>query len=216
MADAGNAAAASVKDSAPAAGELPGDDENTIKIICLGDSMVGKSKLVERFLMDDYEPHQLSTYALTLFRHAAHIDGKDVVVDFWDTAGQERFNSMHPSYYHQAHACLLVFDITRKTTYKHLSIWYKELREYREKIPCIVVANKIDVDLSVTQKSFGFGKKHGMPFYFVSAADGTNVVKVFTEIIKMGQHYKENSDDFVDQVMQLLSEGGFDDNKAEK
>lgn len=102
----------------------------------------------------------------------------------------------------------------------------QELREYREKIPCIVVANKIDgkqysftlhaeyilcdcwigpfncsvhecsevnvchwaltslclvcptVDLSVTHKSFSFGKKHGMPFYFVSAADGTNVVKV--------------------------------------
>ena len=37
-----------------------------------------------------------------------------------------------------------VFDITRKTTYKNLAEWYKELREYREKIPCIVVANKID------------------------------------------------------------------------
>lgn len=54
----------------------------------------------------------------------------------------------------------------------------QELREYRSKIPCIVVANKIDMDYSVTQKSFGFAKKHSMPFYFVSAADGTNVVEV--------------------------------------
>ena len=108
-------------------------------------------------------------------------------LDIWDTAGQERFSSMHPSYYHQSHACILVctiymllveltmqqhlwqlsltlllvlkmkeflfsfylhssqaFDITRKTTYKNLAKWYKELREYRSDIPCIVVANKID------------------------------------------------------------------------
>ena len=44
-------------------------------------------------------------------------------VDFWDTAGQERFNKIHPSYYHDAHCCLLVFDITRKITYKNLEKW---------------------------------------------------------------------------------------------
>ena len=116
--------------------------------------------------MDDYEPQQVSTFALTLFRHATKVGEEDVIVgesttscclymlflgeaqacqsnniyiyagcgpltlnpiltatattgrfcsvhprsDFWDTAGQERFNDMHPSYYHQAHACLLVSD----------------------------------------------------------------------------------------------------------
>merc|ERR1711988_207299 len=78
---------------------------SAIKVILLGDSAVGKSKLVERFLMGGYQPQQLSTYALTLFRHEAVVQGPDgestpVDVDFWDTAGQERFNSMHPSYYH--------------------------------------------------------------------------------------------------------------------
>jgi len=64
--------------------------------------------------------------------------------DFWDTAGQERFSSMHPSYYHDAHACILVFDATRKVTYKNLNNWYQELRQYRPNIPCFLVANKID------------------------------------------------------------------------
>eukprot|EP00056_Hartaetosiga_gracilis_P017135 m.6504 g.6504 ORF g.6504 m.6504 type:complete len:195 (-) comp5294_c0_seq1:1685-2269(-) len=184
--------------------ELPKTRENSVKVICLGDSAVGKSKLVERFLMDDYKPQQLSTFALTLFQYDTQVDGKDVVVDFWDTAGQERFSSMHPSYYHDAHACILVFDITRKVTYKNLQTWYKELRQYRQSIPVIVVANKIDLDYSVTQKSFGFPKKHNLPFYFVSASDGTNVVKVFNEAIERGVHYKDNSDDFVDQVLEML------------
>ncbi|GAA6073631.1 RAB, member of RAS oncogene family-like 2 [Tachysurus ichikawai] len=120
------------------------DSDEQVKIICLGDSAVGKSKLMERFLMDGYRPQQLSTYALTLYKYSTTINGKSVLVDFWDTAGQERFQSMHPSYYHKAHACIMVFDVQRKVTYKNLSNWYKELREYRPEIPCLVVANKID------------------------------------------------------------------------
>lgn len=136
--------------------------------------------------MDEYNPRQLSTYALTLFRKAVQLeedDNKTTVVDFWDTAGQESFNRMHPSYYYRAHCCILVFDVTRKVTYQHLSDWYKELREYCNGIPCVLVANKIDVDYNVTRKEFKFASKHNLPFFFVSAADGTNVVKVFQRYI---------------------------------
>ena len=175
-----------------------------IKVICLGDSAVGKSKLIERFLMDGYKPQQLSTFALTLFNYSTKIDDRDVTVEFWDTAGQERFNNMHPSYYHSAHACILVFDSTRKTTYKNLPNWYKEVRQYRPDIPCILVANKIDVDISVTKKQFNFAKKYNLPFYFVSASDGTNVVKIFRDAIQKGLHYKDNSTDFVDEVLREL------------
>lgn len=175
-----------------------------VKIICLGDSAVGKSKLVERYLLDKFKPQQHSTYAVTLFHHEADINGRKLTVDIWDTAGQERFNSMHPSYYHGAHACVLVFDVTRKVTYKNLSHWYSELRESRPHIPCLLVANKIDVDYRVTEKNFNFARKHKLPSYFVSASDGTNVVKVFKEAIRAGIAYKENSQDIVDQIMEEL------------
>ena len=62
------------------------EEENAdLKIILLGDSAVGKSKLVERFLLEDFVPRQLSTYALTLYRHKAEIEDKEINVDFWDT-----------------------------------------------------------------------------------------------------------------------------------
>merc|ERR1711976_224011 len=190
--------------SLPTYDNKPDDKDVKVKIICLGDSAVGKSKLVERFLMDGYQPQQLSTYALTLFKYKTNVGDQEVSVDFWDTAGQEGFNSMHPSYYHQAHACVLVFDITRKVTYKNLPNWYKELRDYRPEIPCLCAANKIDVDNSVTKKSFNFPKKHRMPFYYVSASDGTNVVKCFRDAIKAAVAYKSNSTDFMDEVMKEL------------
>ncbi|XP_074798916.1 rab-like protein 2B isoform X4 [Natator depressus] len=156
------------------------DADENVKIICLGDSAVGKSKLMERFLLDGFRPQQLSTFALTLYKYTTNVDGKNILVDFWDTAGQERFQSMHASYYHKAHACIMVFDVQRKVTYKNLNNWYKELREFRPEIPCIVVANKID------------------------AADGTNVVKLFSDAIKLAVAYKQNSGDFMDEVMREL------------
>jgi len=224
--------------------------ECDVKVILLGDSAVGKSKLVERFLMDDYNPRQLSTYALTLFRKNCEIEGIDkaVKVDFWDTAGQERFNKMHPSYYYKAHVCILVFDVTRKQvselrmrmriegtytytnkkltlnycsthsfngqTYTQLKEWYRELREYCEHIPVILVANKIDVDYQVTKKNFKFAAQNNLPFYFVSAADGTNIVKVFEEAIKAGLDHKERGpEDFVTECLELF---GDDEGKQEE
>ncbi|NXT71829.1 RBL2A protein, partial [Chaetops frenatus] len=177
--------------------------EETVKIICLGDSAVGKSKCVGRGGPRG-RPQQVSTFALTLYQHRARVGGQEVRVDFWDTAGQERFRSMHASYYHQAHACIMVFDVQRKVTYKNLNSWYKELREFRPEIPCIVVANKIDVDMKVTQKSFNFARKFSLPFYFVSAADGTNVVKLFNDAIRLAVAYKQHSGDFMDEVLREL------------
>ena len=64
--------------------------------------------------------------------------------------------------------------------------WLNELREYCPDIPVLCIANKIDVDYNVTKKTFNFPKKHSLPFQFVSAADGTNVVKAFKHIIDAG------------------------------
>jgi Rab-like protein 2 len=180
-----------------------------LKVILLGDSAVGKSKLVERFLLDDYNPRQLSTYALTLFRHEHRepTSGKEYTVDFWDTAGQDQFDSLHPSYYHRANACILGFDVTRKVTYKNLAKWYKELRVYCPDIPVIVVANKIDVDASVTNKKFNFALENELPFYFVSASTGTNVVKVFKEILNLAVKNKEEPpDEVMAEIYALLAD----------
>jgi len=178
------------------------------QIILLGDSAVGKSKILERYLLDDYKPRTRSTYALTLHRHVVDVDGRGVSVDFWDTAGQERFSSMHASYYHKAHGAILVFDVTRKVTYTNLSAWFEELRRYCPTIPVFVIANKIDVDYAVTSKAFGFPAKHGLPFHFVSAADGTNVVQIFDDAVRAAVAFKSSdTKDFMSEVMDLLDEG---------
>jgi len=190
--------------------------ERAVKVILLGDSAVGKSKLVERFLLDGYAPQQLSTYALTLYRYRTKVSERDVLIDFWDTAGQERFNTMHRSYYHQAHACIMVFDATRKVTYKNLTTWYTELRQYRPAIPTLLAANKIDENMEVTTKSFAFAGKNDLPLYYVSAADGTNVVKMFRDAIDAAVKYKDNPTDIDDQILEELDNFHFEPKTKEK
>lgn len=189
------------------------DESDILKIILLGDSAVGKSKLMERYLKNAFQPGQVSsTYALNLFRKTVTVaDGTEVKVDFWDTAGQERFEAMHPSYYYQAHACILLFDVTRKQTYLNLTKWYKELRQYCESIPVIVVATKIDVDLMVTRKVFKFPTEHNLPFFFVSSADGTNVEKLFEEAVCAALvHKKFSGGDFITECLEILDNSPLD------
>lgn len=184
-----------------------------VKLVLLGDSAVGKTKLVERFLLKEYNPVNNSTYALTLYEHHENLAGKDVLVSIWDTAGQERFESIHPSFFYGAHAAILVFDATRKETYQHLEEWHAQLIAQRGKIPVIVVVNKIDMNPQASKKAFKWPKDKGYPIYSTSAAKGTNVVKVFQEAIKLGWTHKNNPDDVMGVVVELLARQQQEDNE---
>ena len=176
-----------------------------VKVVLLGDSAVGKTKLVERFLLKEYNPVNNSTYALTLYEHRENIAGKDILVSLWDTAGQERFESIHPSFFYRANAAILVFDATRKETYQHLDEWHKQLIDQRGKIPVIVVVNKIDLAPGMAKKTFKWPQEHGYPVYFTSAAKGANVVRAFQEAIKLAWTQKNNPDDVMGVVCELLA-----------
>ena len=101
------------------------------------------------------------------------------LLDIWDTAGQESFNELHPTYYFGAHVCIMVFDVTRKITYTNLRNWYAEMRNQCPHIPCICIANKVDLQEQAVQRRYKFFEEIGCPLEFVSAADGTNVVAIF-------------------------------------
>jgi Rab-like protein 2 len=71
----------------------------------------------------------------------------------------------------------------------------------------LVDAPRLAVDYRVTERSFAFPQRRNLPFYFVSASDGTNVVKVFQQAITLGLQHKENpSDDYMTMALELLGE----------
>ncbi|NWT60367.1 RBL2A protein, partial [Erythrocercus mccallii] len=133
------------------------------------------------------------------------------ITDFWDTAGQERFRSMHASYYHQAHACIMV----RGSQLGPVGFGFRMLSVTLSLcVTCMVTLLCVPPDMKVTQKSFNFARKFSLPFYFVSAADGTNVVKLFNDAIRLAVAYKQNSGDFMDEVLRELE--SFDLQKTSK
>eukprot|EP01059_Diplonema_ambulator_P004742 TRINITY_DN14484_c0_g1_i1.p2 TRINITY_DN14484_c0_g1~~TRINITY_DN14484_c0_g1_i1.p2 ORF type:complete len:209 (+),score=76.99 TRINITY_DN14484_c0_g1_i1:142-768(+) len=202
-------------------GDAPGAaaaKKKSIKVILCGDSAVGKSKLVERFLMGHFCPAVQSTHALTWFTYECERNGEKIYVDFWDTAGQERFNDVHHTYYHGAHSAVLVFDVERKPTYKNLEKWLTELRQYRPEIPVLVAANKIDLDMEVVKKEFNFSKKHGLKQHYVSAATGMNVVSMFEAAIDAAIAYVNDpaKEDITELALELLRDGTFDEKKEDE
>ena len=101
-----------------------------------------------------------------------------------------------------------MFDATRKITYDNLKIWYNEMRHHCPHIPCTAIANKIDLDPKTTKRSYKYIEDLKIPFNFVSAADGTNVVKIFRDSLNQAIDYKKNppKDDFMAEVMELLGD----------
>ncbi|THD19793.1 Rab protein 2A [Fasciola hepatica] len=113
-----------------------------------------------------------------------------------------------------------VSEYTRFLLPSSTCLWYEELRQYRPDIPCLCLANKIDgkwnniriipsvVDSSVTNKTFKFPSENKMALYFVSASDGTNVVRAFDDAIRAALAYKETTCDIMDHIMEELKNMG--------
>ena len=85
--------------------------------------------------------------------------------------------------------------------------WYNEFRNHCPSTPCILVGNKIDIDKRCVERRYALADKLKCPFYLVSAADGTNVVRIFEELIKLGEEHKKNpKKDYYEQIMDILDE----------
>nr|XP_014345660.1 PREDICTED: ras-related protein Rab-5C isoform X2 [Latimeria chalumnae] len=116
------------------------------KLVLLGESAVGKSSLVLRFVKGQFHEYQESTIGAAFLTQTVCLDDTTVKFEIWDTAGQERYHSLAPMYYRGAQAAIVVYDITNTDTFVRAKNWVKELQ--RQASPNIVIAlagNKADL-----------------------------------------------------------------------
>lgn len=157
-----------------------------LKLVVLGDSGVGKTSILTRFVLQEFsQSYQATVGADFLFKELI-VDGIKFSLQIWDTAGQERFNSLGNSFYRGTDCCLLVFDLTNSESFDHASNWKKEFL-YRTgnspgSIPMILIGNKRDlssertVDLKLAKAWAG---KEGLIYCEVSAKDSTRIEEAF-------------------------------------
>lgn len=107
--------------------EGEGGEEYLFKIVVIGDSAVGKSNLLSRFARDEFDLHSKATIGVEFQTQVVDIDGKEVKAQVWDTAGQERFRAVTSAYYRGAVGALIVYDISRRTTFESIKRWLGEL-----------------------------------------------------------------------------------------
>ena len=174
---------------ARAGGYKPSYDE-TVKILLIGESSVGKSSLLIRFAEDSFSPELLSTVGIDYKIKTLEIKDKRVKMEIWDTAGQERFRTITTAYYRGATGIMLVYDVTSEKSFKQINEWLKLIDKHAsENVVKILVANKCDVsgDKRVVsrERAQAQADEFGLKIMETSALSGLNVEDVFFEMGKL-------------------------------
>lgn len=170
-----------------------------LKMLLVGDSNVGKSSLLLRFVDDQFSPSFVSTVGIDFKVKDVVLPstGDKVKLQIWDTAGQERFRTITNAYYRGAMAIIIVYDVTNKQSFSHLAYWVSQVQNQImvDVDPLIViVGNKADL---AEHRTVGdvegrrFAESQGCLFTETSANTGTGVSSLFIKLTELIMEKKE-------------------------
>ncbi|SCU78111.1 LAME_0A03334g1_1 [Lachancea meyersii CBS 8951] len=164
--------------------------DSIMKILLVGDSGVGKSCLLVRFVEDKFSPSFITTIGIDFKIKTVDINGKKVKLQLWDTAGQERFRTITTAYYRGAMGIILVYDVTDERTFANIKQWFSTVNQHaNDEAQLLLVGNKSDMESRAVSTDQGetLAKELGIPFVEASAKDDTNVNNIFFLLAKLIQ-----------------------------
>ncbi|XP_060871677.1 ras-related protein Rab-37 isoform X3 [Metopolophium dirhodum] len=159
-------------------------------VMVLGDSGVGKTCLLVRFRDDMFlGGNYISTVGVDFRNKIISVDDSKVKLQIWDTAGQERFRSVTHAYYRDAHALLLLYDVTNKVSFDNIRAWLSEIRDYaNDQVVIMLIGNKADCSLNdrMVKREDGeqLAKEYSVTFMETSAKSGFNVEIAFMAVAR--------------------------------
>ena len=176
------------------------DCKYVFKIIIVGNSTVGKSSLLNKFIDNNFN----DTYSTTIgvefgVKHITVNDSVPIKLQIWDTAGQESFRSITRSFYRASAGVILMYSIENKTSFENVQIWLNDVNMElnNRNIPIILVGNKTDLNYKrevTTEEGELYAKKNGLLFKEISVKydlDSTSVFNILAENINLKLENKE-------------------------
>ena len=118
-----------------------------LKLIVLGDSGVGKTNIIKRYINDEFSTDTKATVGVEFFYKTFKINNDILKLEIWDTAGQERYKSITSAYYRGSRGALIVYDITRFSSFESIERWIAEINEkVSGSLKILVIGNKVDLE----------------------------------------------------------------------
>ena len=176
------------------------------KYIIIGDASVGKSCLMLNFIDKRFRSEHDLTIGVEFGSKLIEVKGTKIKLQIWDTAGSESFRSITRSYYRAAAGALLVYDITHRDSFNHLSEWLNEARFNGNPAMAItLVGNKSDLAsqrIITIEEGQRFARDNGLSFLETSALSGDNVNQAFHDTA--GSIINKIEDGSIDPCIQNL------------
>ena len=164
------------------------NEDFKIKIVVIGDSGVGKTNLIRRFITDTFSNNSKATVGVEFTSKSYKINKHIFKIELWDTAGEERYKSITSVYYKGAKGALIVYDVTSQISFDNIGKWIMEIRDKTSiDITLMIVGNKIDLNQYrevSNEQAMNKAKILGIPIMETSALDSTNVKEAFYDLLK--------------------------------
>jgi len=175
-----------------------GRTEAIYKIIVIGDPEVGKTDLLRKYATNQFEERYLPTVGVSISKEPVELEDHNAIVSLmlWDIAGQPHFYMLHRPYFNGADGMLLVFDITRSSTFSNINNWYNSAVKYGlSGVPRILIGNKAHLKEQrkiILPMAEHLSEKLKAPYFETSNLTGQNVKAVFQKIAELVYLSKEN------------------------
>ena len=170
-----------------------------MKIILLGNSSVGKTSFIVKYIDNKFSFDYTATLGIDYkLKKLKSKKGKEIRLRIFDTAGQERFKSVSVSFIKKADGIVLIYDISNKISFEEIGGWIESIKENGKiNIPVILVGNKCDLSDDIRQISQKEGQEKAdefqLPFYETSCKEGININEVFDILVQNIQNSNYSS-----------------------
>ena len=152
------------------------------KIIIVGDTNVGKTTVVHRFLHDEFKSSVHLTVGVDFWIRVVQVGEIRIKLQIWDTAGQEMYKSIAAAYYRNSAGCIAMFDLTNQRSFHSLQQLTRDIRHATPGSKCIIVGNKKDLTEAMvvsTANGMDFASSINAEYAETTASDASSVPRMF-------------------------------------